>query len=420
MRDISSPKDNPAPRRQLGLQGRELDAAWLALLVLNVVAISVWHSRETIPFHLISICFALLYWLRVWSADPLPWGLGIVLITTVTGIALDLLHNATSIEEITDIPLLATMFVALVWHANRTVTADRELRLIGEKNARLLDAQRRFLQDASHHLRTPITIALTHAELLAQDLSGEQEMRDVQMVIGEMTRLRRLSERLLVIAASEDPDFLWSEPVALDEFALEVIERWQPTAQRRWKLGRLDAATVMADRERLGLAVDALLENAVKFTSADEAIELSVVRDPVGAVRFGVSDTGSGIPAEEVPRVFDRFRTGNGDRRARGTGLGLALVRAVARAHGGSVTVRSALGEGSDFGILLPPVVKDPVVKEPVVKEGVREADAFVHHREVEPSADVGLRRPPNAHPRLRHGAGGWRVPMTFMSSTSP
>lgn len=119
----------------------------------------------------------------------------------------------------------------------------------------------------------------------------------------------------------------------------------------------------MADAEQLGLALDALLENAVKFTSADEIIELSVVIDPVGVGRLGVSDTGSGIPAEELPRVFDRFRTGNGDRRVRGTGLGLALVRAVAGAHGGSVTVHSTLGKGSDFAILLPLAVKDPVIE---------------------------------------------------------
>jgi His Kinase A (phospho-acceptor) domain len=75
--------------------------------------------------------------------------------------------------------------------------------------------------DASHHLRTPITIALTHAELLARDLDG-RELRDMQTVLGEITRLRRLSERLLVIAAAEDPDFLRTEPVLLDEFAVEL------------------------------------------------------------------------------------------------------------------------------------------------------------------------------------------------------
>jgi signal transduction histidine kinase len=79
-----------------------------------------------------------------------------------------------------------------------------------------------------------------------------------------------------------------------------------------------------------------------------------VVSDPDGVVRLRVSDTGSGIPAEELPQVFDRFRTGNGDRRVRGTGLGLALVRAVARAHGGSASASSTLGRGSDFEILLP------------------------------------------------------------------
>lgn len=364
MKGISSRPDDVRPRRLPRLQGRKLDGVWLALLLLNVVTIAIWPSRDVITFHLIAICFALLYWLRVWSADPLPWGLGIVLIITATGVALDVLRDAGSLEEVTDIPLLATMFVAVVWHADRTVTADRERRRVGEENARLLAAQRRFLQDASHHLRTPLTIALTHAELLARQLAGEQELRDVQLVIGEMTRLRRLSERLLVIAASEDPDFLRSELVALDEFALEAIERWRLTAPRRWKLGQMDAVTVTADRERLDLAVDALLENAVKFTSADDVIELSVTSsqadsDLATAARLGVlgvSDTGQGIPAGELPHVFDRFRTGSSDRRTRGTGLGLALVRAVARAHGGSVTVRSVLGQGSDFEILLPAV----------------------------------------------------------------
>jgi len=289
----------------------------------------------------------------VWPADPMLWGISLVVITTVTGLALDLLHDAQSVEEMSEVPLMATMFVAIVWLANRKFTADDERRLIGEKNARLLAAQRRFLQDASHHLRTPITIALTYAELLARDLTGQQELHDVQMVVGEMNRLRRLSDRLLVIAASEDPEFLRSEPVVLDEFAVEVIERWRPTARRRWKLGRLDAATVMADQERLGLAVDALLENAVRHTSEGDAIELSVSSDR-SEVRVGVSDTGSGMAATELPSVFDRFRTGSDVNGARGTGLGLALVRAVAHAHGGSVSVRSAPGEGSDFEILLP------------------------------------------------------------------
>jgi signal transduction histidine kinase len=323
-------------------------------VVANIAAIALWPDRDTIPFHLISICSALLYWLRVWPADPMPWGMGIVIITTVTGIALNVLRDAGSVEEMLDAPLLATMFVAVVWHANRRIAAESERRLIGEKNARLLAAQRWFLQDASHHLRTPITIALTYAELLARDLHGEQERHDIQMVIGEMARLRRLSDRLLIIAGSEDPEFLRREPVLLAEFAVAAIERWRPTAQRRWELGRLDPAAVLADSERLGLALDALLENAVKFTVDGDAITLSVNGDGSGLVRLRVTDTGGGIAVGELPHVFDRFRTGHGEPQSHGTGLGLALVRAVAGAHGGAAEVRSVLGEGSEFEITLP------------------------------------------------------------------
>jgi signal transduction histidine kinase len=271
---------------------------------------------------------------------------------------------------------MATMFVALVWHANRRITADHERQFIAEKNARLLDAQRQLLQDASHHLRTPITIALTYAELLARELTGPQELRDVQMVVGEMNRLRRLSDRLLVIAASEDPEFLRVEPVALDEFAMEVIERWRPTAQRQWKLGRLDAATVTADAERLGLAVDALLENAVRYTFEGDVIELSVIAGRREA-RVVVSDAGSGIAAGDLPAVFDRFRTGSKADGTRGTGLGLALVRAIADAHGGSVAVSSALGEGSVFQILLPVAA----TVRPMPEEAARESILLLCHK---------------------------------------
>jgi signal transduction histidine kinase len=335
------------------------DAAWAALVLLNLIAIAAWPSWDTVPFHLISIGFALLYGLRLWSADPLLWGLGIVVITSLAGISLDLLHDNHDIEEAAEIPLLAAMFVVTVWHANRRIGADRERQVIGEKNTRLLDAQRRFLQDASHHLRTPITIALTHAELLARDLDG-RERRDIQLVVSEIIRLRRLAERLLVIASAEDPEFLGTEPVMLDEFAVDVLTRWRPTAQRQWKLGPLEPVRVLADAERLGLAVDALVENAIRHTEDGDVIQLSVRDGGDGQVRVAVSDTGSGIEAGELDRVFDRFRTAGSARGPRGTGLGLSLVRAIATAHDGSARVRSVRGEGSEFEILLPVIPAGP------------------------------------------------------------
>jgi len=160
---------------------------------------------------------------------------------------------------------------------------------------------------------------------------------------------------------------------------LEILHRWRPTADRRWQLGRLDKVTVRADRERLGLAVDALLENALRHTANGDVIKLSVAAaGPWQPVRLSVADTGQGIPAALLPHVFDRFRSGDAgsgpglgaaDRPdggagsssgagsgppPRGTGLGLALVSAVARAHGGDIAVRSEPGLGSEFELLLP------------------------------------------------------------------
>ena len=98
------------------------------------------------------------------------WILGAVMVTTASGIGLDVWRGTEPAEELTEDPLHGgLMFVAMVWHSQRKLAAERSLRLISEHNARLLTDQRRFLQDAAHQLRTPITIALGHAELLASD-----------------------------------------------------------------------------------------------------------------------------------------------------------------------------------------------------------------------------------------------------------
>ncbi len=331
-----------------------LDAGWAVFSAASLAAIFAFPQWETIPFHLIWISFTLLYGFRTWATRPTLWVLGVVMASTAAAIGRDVLRGAEPAAELTEVPLMAAMFMAMVWHARRKLTAEQESRLVSEENARLLATQRRFLQDASHQLRTPITIALGHAELLAQGLTSVQEGHDIQVVLGELNRLRRIAERLLVIAAAEGPEFLHPEPVALDSFTMEILRRWRPTADRRWQLGRLDKITVRADRERLGLAVDALLENAVRHTANGDVIKLSVVVVGFGLpVRMVVTDTGQGIPAELLGHVFDRFRSGDSGP-GRGTGLGLALVRAVARAHGGDVLVHSGPGPGSEFEVLLP------------------------------------------------------------------
>jgi signal transduction histidine kinase len=345
------------PRRRPGLRWQVtwVDVAWAVFSVINLAAIMVFSHWETVPFHFIWISLTLLYGFRVWAIRPTAWVLAVVMATTFAAISVDVFWGAQSVDELNEVPLMAAMFWLMVWHAQRRLAADTQREQVSNQNARLLATQRRFMQDASHQLRTPITIALGHAELLASELAGHPEARDIGVVVGELDRLRRLGERLLMIAASEDPDFLRPEPVALGPFLLDVLRKWIPTAPRRWQLGELDALLVSADRERLGLAVDALLENAVKHTADGDAIRLSVLAADAGqAARMIVADSGDGIAPADVDRIFERFRSGEQLGGSRGTGLGLALVRAVARAHGGDVEVRSTPGQGSEFELRLP------------------------------------------------------------------
>lgn len=330
-----------------------IDTIWVIFALACLDLMFMFPGWETIPFHVVWASLALVYGFRTWKVGPTLWIMSAVLVLTAAGIAVDVWSGREPVAELTEDPLLALMFLAMAWHAHRKLAIERSHRLVSEHNTRLLADQRRFLQDAAHQLRTPITIALGHAELLADDLTGQQQGQDIQVVIGELSRLRRIAERLLLIAAAADPGFLHSEVVALDRLTMEVIRRWRPTADRRWQLGRLDAVTVRADRERLGLALDALLENAVRHTETDDVIQLSVIRGwPGMPVRIVVADSGSGIQQDQLHLIFDRFRTS--DDQSRGTGLGLPLVRAVARAHGGDVTVRSAPGAGSEFELTLP------------------------------------------------------------------
>jgi signal transduction histidine kinase len=217
------------------------------------------------------------------------------------------------------------------------------------------------------------------------------------VVVGELNRLKSLSERLLLIAASENPDFLRPEPLALPLFAVEQLRRWRPAATRRWLVGQVDHVVVSADGDRLALALDALLENAVQHTAEHDLIRVSVVTgehvvsgEHATFASVIIEDSGAGIPEAELAHIFDRFSSGRAAREPgtaergaaergparRGTGLGLALAQAIARGHGGEVRVTSELGAGSRFEVLLPVLVPETAAGDRAVAqysgEGVR------------------------------------------------
>jgi signal transduction histidine kinase len=331
-----------------------LELAWGAFALANLAAMALWPSWETIPFHFIWVSLTLLYGYRIWGLQVTAFILALVAASTGLLILDDAFGGDQLWGELFEVPLMSAMFLAMVWHARRRLVAMEELQRLSEANLMLLDRERRFIQDASHDLRTPITVALGHAELIQRAAPDKLAAEDAAVVVDELLRLRRLADRLLVLAAVEHPGFLHTVRVELEPLVVETLRRWSPTP-RRWTLGEVDEATVDADRDRVQLALDALIENAVKHTNPDDSIELSLRREPELAA-LTVSDTGTGIAPEALERIFDRFARADSSRsRDRGGfGLGLSVVKAVAEAHSGSMEVRSVPGQGSVFTIRLP------------------------------------------------------------------
>jgi signal transduction histidine kinase len=331
-----------------------LEVAWVGFALANLVAMWLLPTWETVPFHFIWVSLTLVYGFRVWNLERTGWVLAAVVATTGTVLTHEVSQSFQPPDELTEVPLMAAVFLAMAWHARRRMVAMERERQVSEANRRLLERQRQFVQDASHELRTPITIAIGHAELLALESREPEHAEDAGIIVDELHRLRRLADRLLLLASAADPDFLTRSPTAVDRVLVETGNRWAPT-ERRWILERGEAAVVLADPDRLGAALDALVENAVKQTDPGDEIRLGARREGDWVV-IAVADSGPGIAADQLERIFDRFtRLDVGRSRARGgVGLGLAIVKAIAEAHGGSVRARSAPGRGGVFEILLP------------------------------------------------------------------
>lgn len=356
------------------LRKRGSEVLWAAFVVANLLVIARIANWETIPFHLIWVSLTILFGVRVWSTRATILAAGVITIASGAALLIAVQKaGGPGLDEMAEVPLMAAMFAGMVWHAHRRQLALNEVGYLLESQRVLLERQRDFVRDASHQLRTPITIARGHAELMRLAVGEESDpdtARDMDILIDELDRLSRLSERLLVLAAADHSSFLSTAPVDVTSFIEACGQRWGRAAQRLWVFDAQARGSIVADEERLAMAVDALIENAVKFTETGDAIVLRATAVDTTWLAIDVVDTGIGIAAEDLPRVFERFARGNGRQTQGpgGTGLGLAIVRAVAEAHSGAVRVESPPGRGSSFRITIPgfrPAPLDPVVASP-------------------------------------------------------
>lgn len=241
-----------------------------------------------------------------------------------------------------------------------------EVRVLAEAFNHMLDrlsaafaGQRAFVADASHELRTPLTVIRGQLEVLsAQSHPPIEEVRRVERLVqAEVSRITRLVDDLLLLAKSEQRQFLHVQPIDLRPYVEDLWDGLGLTAVRRFELSPIPAGTLQADPDRLAQALRNLVRNAIEHTTAPQGlVRLDVEEVASARVRFAVADNGPGIPLDQREQIFDRFhRTDPArDRASGGTGLGLAIVRAIARAHAGDVTAGERPGGGARVELELP------------------------------------------------------------------
>lgn len=188
-------------------------------------------------------------------------------------------------------------------------------------------AQRSFVNDAGHELRTPITIIGGHLHALDNDDPGQRQAALV--VVGdELGRMTRMVEDLLMLAKAERPDFLRFELIDVEVLTRELYSKMAALGARDWRLEELGRGMIEGDRQRLTQAVIQLADNAVHHAPESESVHFgSRISD--GNVSFWIRDFGRGIPQEDREHIFARFARGPGPRRSEGSGLGLSIVKAI-------------------------------------------------------------------------------------------
>jgi two-component system, OmpR family, sensor kinase len=310
----------------------------------------MWYlpGEETVPFHFVWISLSLVYGFTQWRTAWMVLTLAAVVLTTGAILAHHAATGEIRWEETTEEPLMAGIFVVMVWHVYRRQLMLREVRRVHELERRRLERQQLFIRLASHELRTPITVARGYTELVRAAHGDDEAMQqDTGVVLDELDKVAGITQRLVTLMQLDEPHPL--RRVDLDAELTRIVRRWEPTAARLWEVGSA-IGEVRISPDRFEAAMDCLLENAVKFTRHGDRINVTGERDALGwAVH--VRDTGVGIGADTAYRLMNQEP---GRPTQTGTGLGLAIVRAVVEPLGGRIAICGEVGTGTLVTMYVP------------------------------------------------------------------
>ena len=246
-----------------------------------------------------------------------------------------------------------------VWRwfgTNTDISAGREVQ---RQLREITDAQRRFVSDAAHELRAPLTAIGGNIELIRRypDMTADEREEALGDAGRETGRLSRLITDLLVVARGDASQIAALEPISLPDLLSETLRVAGYLGTHQLHCAALEAGVVIGNRDRLKQLALILLENAMKYSPDTQPVTLEL-RCVDGWAQISVSDGGGGIAPEHLPRVFERFYRADAGRTPGkdpgGTGLGLPIAKLIAEAHGGSVRLESTVGVGTTAIVLLP------------------------------------------------------------------
>jgi signal transduction histidine kinase len=223
----------------------------------------------------------------------------------------------------------------------------------------VMGLQRQLLSDVSHQLKTPLTVIRGHLEVLSRGaLDDPVEIRaTIELVVDEIDHMRELTEQLLLLGHSLEPDFIVVAPTDVRSLVGDLLAASSVLGDRRLETGEIADVVLLSDEAKLRGALLNLVDNAVQATKVGDTIRVSAVVDVSGTLTISVEDSGPGIPPAERTKVLARFGRPDTETRS-GTGLGLAIAGAVAEAHGG----RLEIGDSDLGGLAAMVIIPAPAV----------------------------------------------------------
>ena len=261
------------------------------------------------------------------------------------------------------------------FHAHLRTYEDRQARscvvVLADESAEAdyRDARRLFSAGVSHELRTPLARMLALIDNLSLPLAEPEREETMDQMRDEIDAMRELIEDMMLLARLEAEGIAGGERCDLEDAVTAAVHRHEDVAADAGMAltgGAPGGLAAGVPRRLVDVVLDNLIENAIRHAGEGSSVDVRGGEGPGGTVELVVADTGTGIPAEHLPRVFERFHRVEGSRTGPGTGLGLAIVKHIAESHGGRAVIESIEGAGTTVRVLLPA----PVPEAPAAADG--------------------------------------------------